>query len=109
MLEVPRQQPANVEGLQRPAHPSGCCLDRRCGDGQVGGAGLTAAELAQHLGAALGAGLDEEAMLSVEQLGQRQVVAGLDLRAGAHRRAEARVARLEAVHCDEDAPFRRAA
>ena len=24
-------------------------------------------------------------MLSVEQLGQRQVVAGLDLRAGAHR------------------------
>ncbi len=50
-------------------------------------------QLAEHLRAALAADLDEEAVLAVEDLGQREVEAGLDLRAGAHRDAEARAAR----------------
>ena len=41
-------------------------------------------------------------MLAVEDLGQRQVVAGLRLRPGSHRGAEARAGRLEAVHRDDE-------
>ena len=41
-------------------------------------------------------------MLAVEQLRQREVVAGLGLRPRAHRRAEAGAARLEAVDGDEE-------
>ena len=41
-------------------------------------------------------------MLSVEDLGQREVVAGLGLRAGSHRDAEAGPAGLEAVDGDDE-------
>ena len=41
-------------------------------------------------------------MPAVEDLGQREVVPGLGLRAGAHRDAEAGAGRLEAVHGDDE-------
>ena len=46
--------------------------------------------------------LDQEAVLPLEQLGEREVVAGLCSRAGLHRDAEAGVARLRAVDRDDE-------
>ena len=57
---------------------------------EVGRRRRRAQEAGEHLGAALAAGLDEEAVLPVEQLGQREVVARRRPRPGAHRDAEAR-------------------
>ena len=59
-------------------------------------------QLREHLGAALAADLDEEAVPAVEDLGQREVVACLGLRTGAHRDAEAGAGGLEAVDGDDE-------
>ena len=62
-----------------------------------------------HLGAALAPDPNEEPVLAVEQLGQREVVPALCRRAGAHRIAEAEPARLGAIDDDDEDPSRRAA
>ena len=69
---------------------------------EVGSAAARARQLGEDLGAALGADLDEEAVLAVEDLRQREVVAGLGLGPGPHRDAEAGAARLEAVDGDDE-------
>ena len=69
--------------------------------GLLGGPG---GELGQHLFAGRAAGLDEEPVLALEDLGQREVVALLDARAGVHRDAEARGGGLAAVDGDDEDP-----
>ena len=59
-------------------------------------------ELRQHVRALLAAGLDDEVVAVVEHLGERQVEARVRSRPRAHRDAEARPARLAAVHGDDE-------
>jgi len=102
VLQVALEQVAEVEGLHRAAHPAGGGFERTLRLLDVGRLARPAGESAEQLGAPLRAGLDEEAMLALEQLGDRQIGTGFDFRAGAHRRAEARAARLEAVDRDQE-------
>ena len=103
VLEVAREQVAQVADLELAAHqrrrrgrpPRRRPRDRRRSPSRCGSVG-------EHLGAALGPDLDEEAVLAVEDLGQREVEARLGLRAGAHRDAEARPAGLDAVDGDDE-------
>jgi hypothetical protein len=71
--------------------------------------GIAARQLAQDLGAALASDLDEEAVLAVEDLGEREVVAGLRLRPGSHRHAEAGAAGSKQLTATMNASLRRAA
>ena len=89
MLEVAREQVAEVEGLHRAAHLVGGGRNRLLRGLEVGRDRRAAGELGEHLGTAVAAGLDEEPVLAVEELRQREVGARLDLGTGAHRRAEA--------------------
>ena len=59
-------------------------------------------QLCQQRGAAFAADIHQEAMLAVQQFGQRQVETGLRTRSGMHRDAETRAARLAAVHRDDE-------
>ena len=74
MLEVVDEQVADVVGVERAAHPAGCVLGLGGGGAQVLLGRLGAAELGEDLRAALAAGLDQEAVAAVEQLGQDEVV-----------------------------------
>ncbi len=86
----------------RAAHLLGSARDRGAGRLEVCGLRRPARQLGEDLRAALGADLDEQAVRAVEDLGQREVVAGLGLRPGPHRDAEAGAGRLEAVHGDDE-------
>ena len=81
--------------------------DRSAAVGVVSLAGRRGSS-AQDLGAALASGFDEEAMLAVEDLGEREVVARLGLRPGAHRGAEARAAGSKQLTATTKASSRRA-
>src|SRR5262249_42863225 len=59
-------------------------------------------QLSGQLGAPPAAGLGEEPVVAVEELGERDVVAQLDPGPGSHRGAEARSCGLEAVDRDEE-------
>jgi hypothetical protein len=67
VLEVPRQEVAEVERLHRPTHAAGRGLDRRLGRDDVLVGCRTTRELGENLRPALASGLDEQAVLSVEE------------------------------------------
>ncbi len=62
----------------------------------------TREQVCEHLGAAVGADLDDEPVLVADELGEREVEPALGARAGAHRRAEAGPAGHAAVDGDEE-------
>src|SRR5581483_12498398 len=92
----------DVVRVQRASHSSGGGLDRRRRGGVVAVRRRLRGKLGEYFGAAFGAHLDEEPVLAVEQLREREVVARLDLRPGPHRGAEARAAGLEAIDGDDE-------
>src|SRR5581483_2616743 len=102
VLEVPGEEPAEVRRVEPAAHPL-----RRAGRGRFGRVEIdlarrAARQLREHLAAALAAGLGEQPVTAVEELRQREVVACVDAWPRAHRGAEARPARLEAVDGDDE-------
>ena len=73
------------------------------GGGDMVAPGGVMRDLGQHLPAPLGADLRQEHMASlIEQLGQRDVEAGVGPRAGAHRDAETGAAGLPAIRGDDE-------
>ena len=97
MLEVAREQVADVGRVERAAHALGRAVDRGAGGREVVLGRRPARKRGRDLGAALAADLEQQPMLAVEDLREREVVVLVGLRAGAHRDAEARGRGLEAV------------
>ena len=93
-----RRSPASISRPIRSAAPS---IARSAASTSLRAA-ARAGSSREHLGAALRARFDEQSVLAVDDLGQREVVPCLGLRPRPHRDAEARAARLEAVDGDDE-------
>ena len=102
MLEAASEQPAQVGGVERAAHPLGRAGDGPLGAFEIATLGGRPRQLPQYLAAALASHLDQKPVLALEDLGQREVVAGLDSWSRLHRGAEAGAAGLEAVDGDDE-------
>ena len=90
-VSIDRVCPAAAFAIARSAAASSAASASRC------------VQLGEHLGAALAADLDDEAVAAVlEHLGEREVVAGGRLRPGVHRDAEAGGGGLAAVDGDDE-------
>ena len=102
VLEVREDVLLQAFGVERPPHARARVLDQRGRRALIGRIRVAVRDLRHHLGAALAADPNEEPVLAVEQLGEREVVAALRRRAGAHRVAEAEPAGLGAVDDDDE-------
>src|SRR5689334_524631 len=100
--EIPGEEVADVGRVEPAPHALRGAVDRGPGRGQVRGGRRPAIERGEHVGAALAADLDQVAVLALEDLGQREVVAHADPRPGLHRHAEAGSGRLVAVGGDDE-------
>ena len=91
------------EVTQVAAHPARGRLDRRAGLLHHGIAGALAVDPGDDVRARGGTDVDQEAVPAlIGQLGERQVESGARAGARAHRRAEAGLTRLGAVHRDDE-------
>ena len=103
VLGVGLQQVADVGDVERAAHRRARSLGGGVGRVPLVALGVAVLERREHVGPTLAADLHHEAVaVVVEELGQRQVEAGGDPRAGVHRHAEARPAGAPAVDRHEE-------
>ena len=103
MGEIALQQFLEPGGFELPSH-AGCGVrDDGVGDLGIARQRRLVRNGRQHFGAGLAADLDEKFVpVPLDDLGQRQVEAGVDLWPGAHRNAKAGAARNRAIHGDDE-------